>query len=503
MKKNIVIIFVFFLSAMMVQSAFAQKTKKTSPKQGHELKFLVKDAKDSILYLAVHFRDKLILKDSVRPSGYGKYIFAGDTPYQDGLYMLINQNKRPYLNFVIDKNQHFAITCDTTGGVNDVIIVGSPENVELLKFQQKSVQSQKRVKELRDERAKAQEAGDKELVRSCNEQLEEVNKEMEQFINDLIDANPDYLFSKMQKAYKMIEVPAPPVKEDGTIDSNFQAIYYRTHYWDNVDLSDGRLLYTPALEPKINEYFLKILFYQESDTICKYVDMVLDRAEKDSVSYRFFLEWISYKFESSKILGHDAVFVHIVKNNQLKNKATWMDEDLVRKYEKRVKNLEPLLIGKTAVELIIPDTTQSDDFTRWYSSYGFSKPYVILWFYDPDCPTCTKETMKMKVLYDSLERAGMRNFDIYGVAAEKDINRWKKYLKEKQLPWLNVGGLKANVDYMSAYNIYETGTPSMFIMDNRTRKIILNKRIDMEQVPEFLRHYEKVENYKKQQQQKK
>ena len=83
-----------------------------------------------------------------------------------------------------------------------------------------------------------------------------------------------------------------------------------------------------------------------------------------------------------------------------------MDEDLVRKYEKRVKNLEPLLIGKTAVELIIPDTTQSDDFTRWYSSYGFSKPYVILWFYDPDCPTCTKETMKMKVLYDSLERAG-------------------------------------------------------------------------------------------------
>jgi hypothetical protein len=77
---------------------------------------------------------------------------------------------------------------------------------------------------------------------------------------------------------------------------------------------------------------------------------------------------LSYKFESSKVIGHDAVFVHIVKNNQMQNKCTWMDEDLVRKYEKRVKNLEPILIGKTAVEMIIPDTAQSDIFNRWYSS---------------------------------------------------------------------------------------------------------------------------------------
>lgn len=496
--KKIITITIVFLMLGMVQNTFPQKIGKEKMQQGHELKFLVKDAKDTILYLAVHFRDKLILKDSVRPSAPGKYIFAGDTPYQEGLYMLVNQHKRPYLNFIIEKNQYFSITCDTTGDVRDIIIVKSPENVEVLKFQQKSVYSQKRAQELKEKRAKAIEAGDKELAKSYAEQIDEVNQEMELFINELIEAHPDYLFSKMQKAYKMIDVPAPPVKEDGTIDSNFQAIYYRTHYWDNIDISDSRLLYTPALEPKINEYFTKVLFYQEPDTISKYVDRVLSRAEKDSVSYRFFLEWLSYKFESSKILGHDAVFVHIVKNNQLKNKATWMDEDLLRKYEKRVKNIEPILIGKTAVELIIPDTTQSDDFTHWYSSYGFSKPYVILWFYDPDCPTCTKETIKMKHLYDSLETAGVRNFDIYGIAAEKDIERWKKYLKEKQLPWLNVGGMKANVDYMSAYNIYETGTPSMFIMDNRTKKIILNRRIDMEQVPEFLLHHEKVEKYKQQ-----
>ena len=496
MKKYLVIVLLLFVS-IGSGTLYAQKgTKEKKGGEAAEIKFLVKEATDSIVYLAVHFRDKLILKDSVRPSGAGKYIFTSPTPYQDGLYMLVNQNKRPYLNFMIDRNQHFSITCDTSGDVRNVIIVNSPENVEVLKFQQKSVESQKRAIDLRKKRQEAKENKDEVLVKTIANEIDELNIEMEQFIDELINAHPDYLFSKMQKAYQTIKVPEPPLKADGKIDSSFQMIYYRTHYWDNVDLTDGRLLYTPVLEPKLNEYFLKIIYYLDADTINKYVDMVLSQAEMDSVSYRFFLEWVSYKFESSKVIGHDAVFVHIVKNNQMQGKCTWMDEDLIRKYEKRVKNIEPILIGKTAVEMIIPDTTQSEDFRYWYSSHQMQKPYVIIWFYDPDCPTCTKESAKLKVLYDSLETAGTRNFDVYGVAAEKDIARWKKYLRDKKYPWLNVGGLKANVDYMSAYNIYETGTPSMFIMDNRTKKIILNKRIDMEQIPEFLRQYERMQKIK-------
>lgn len=496
MKKSIVVLLMILLG-MGGGLLHAQKGKKGNDTPKTELRFLVKDASDSIVYLAVHFRDKLILKDSVAPAAPGKYVFAPATPYQEGLYMLVGQNKRPYLNFIIEKNQNFSITCDTSGDVRNVIIVNSPENVEVLKFQQKSVESQKKAIELRNNRAEAKKKGNEELAATYAKQMDDLNKEMETFIEALIAANPDYLFSKMQRAYKAIHVPDPPKKEDGTIDSNFQAIYYRTHYWDYVELGDGRLLYTPVLEPKINDYFTKVLYYQEADTIAKYVDMVLDRAAKDSVAYRFFLEWLSYKFESSKVIGHDAVFVHIVKNNQMQNKCKWMDEDLVRKYEKRVKNLEPILIGKTAVEMIIPDTAQSDDFNRWYSSYSLTKPYVIIWFYDPDCPTCNKESAKLKILYDSLETAGVRNFDVYAIAADKDLDRWKKYLKEKKFPWINVGGMKANVDYMSAYNIYETGTPSMFIMENKTKKIILNKRIDMNNIPQFLQQYERMQKLKK------
>ena len=93
-------------------------------------------------------------------------------------------------------------------------------------------------------------------------------------------------------------------------------------------------------------------------------------------------------------------------------------------------------------------------------------------------------------MYDSLEAKGTRNFDVYAVANDADIDRWKKYVKENNYPWINVGGNKANVDYLDAYNIYESGNPAMFIL-NEKREIILNRRIEMSSIPEFLEQYEK------------
>ncbi len=61
-----------------------------------------------------------------------------------------------------------------------------------------------------------------------------------------------------------------------------------------------------------------------------------------------------------------------------------------------------------------------------------------------------------------------------------------------------MGGNKGNVDYLEAYNIYESGNPAMFIIDNwDEHRIILNKRIEINTIPEFLQQYEKRFNSKK------
>jgi len=499
MKKT-----VFITLAILLLIPFTTQAQKkvNSTTKGHDITFTIQNSQDEMVFLAVYYREKLILQDSAKVANKQgntrQFIFKGDKTYQGGLYKLVSQKHRPYLDFVMDKNQNFSVQCDTIGNVENIIFINSPENLELHAFQKQTVTAQKRMSAYRTAYNSFEKSGNKDSVEFYKNKITELNKEMEDFIKSLISRNPDYLFSKMQKAYRAIVVPDPPVKADGTIDSTFQARYYLTHYWDNIDLSDSRLIFTPLMEPKMKDYFNKALQYQEADTINKYVDMIIGKTTTDTLMYRYMVDWITYNFETSKVLGHDAVFVHVAKNNQLQGKCTWMDEDLVRKYEKRVKHLEPLLIGKKAAELIIPDTSLTDDITKWHSSYNHSKKYVILWFYDPDCPTCKKESEKLRVIYDSLENIGKRNFDVYGVGNDADIPRWKKYVKDQNYPWINVGGNKANVDYLDLFNIYESGNPAMFILDENNY-IILNKRIEMNTIQGFIEQHEKMMAYKKNQ----
>lgn len=489
MKK---IFLLFFLTAFIGTSVFAQKGKTTTTgKKGHEITFNIKNANDRIVYLVIHYKDQLYIKDSVAPATPGKYIFKGEKEYDDGMYSLVSQGKRLYLNFIIDRNQFFTYNLDTTGNVDNFSTINSPENDEMLKFQRKTAVAQKNATQWGKLIKEFEEKGNNDSAEFYKNKLSELNDEMKEFINKLVAAHPDYLFSKMQKSYQEIDVPE--FKDDkGEIDRNAQLCYYRTHYWDNFDLADHRFIYIPSFEPKMKDYFTKLLFHQESDTINKYIDLFLNRTSQDTFMYHYCVDWLSYQFETSKIIGHDAVFYHIAKNNQLAGKCYWLDEDILSKYQKRIKRIEPTLIGKIAPELIIPDTNLYEDARLWKSSYQLTKPYTILWFYDPNCPTCKKESKALCAVYDSLETIGKRNFDVYAIGNDDTIDAWKKYVKDNKYPWTQVGGNKGNMDYLDYFGIYETGNPAMFILNSK-HEIILNRRIDMHNIPQFLEEYEKIQ----------
>ena len=428
-------------------------------------------------------------KDSAYNNGKGVFIFEGNEKYDGGLYSIVAGNKR-VLDFLMDETQQFTYNIDTIGNLQDFSIIGSPENAEMLRFQRKTVEAMKNKTEWAEKRKDFEEKNNTDSADYYLEKIKNLNSEMEQFIKELIDRNPSFLFSKLQKSNLDIEIPDPPVREDGSIDSSFQIVYYRTHFWDNFDLTDRRFIFLPSYEPKLNSYIKKVLWYQEVDTINKYVDLMLDKTHSDSLMYRFLLEFLSREFEISNMIGHDGVFVHIAKNNQLAGKCTWMDEDLIKRYQMRIEDLESLLIGKISKEMIIPDTTQSNNFNQWISSYKMTKKYRILWFYDHTCSHCLKESKEMKVVYDSLAQIGKLNFDVYAVNQTEDIAGWKKYIQKHGFTWINVGGNKGNMDWKKEYHIAKN--PQFYII-NQDKIIILNRDIPKNMIPIFLEGYEKQE----------
>ena len=479
-------LFCFLLSAFCFQPIFAQKSKSKDP--GYKLTFNIKDCKDNEALLAIHYRGKLMKKDSALNDGKGVFVFQSDGKHDGGLYSLVAGNKR-LLDFLMDDSQKFTYNLDTTGNVQNFSVTGSPENTEMLRFQQKTVDAMKNKTQWAEKRKEFAE-NNADSAEYYTEKMKNLDSEMEQFITELIDRNPKFLFSKFQKSNREIVIPDPPVYDDGSIDSSFQAIYYRTHYWDNFDLTDRRFIYLPSYEPKLNNYIKKVLWYQEVDTINRYIDLMFDKTLSDSLMYRFLVEYLSREFENSNMIGHDAIFVHIAKNNQLAGKCKWMDEDLIKKYKMRIDDLEPLLIGKKSIEMIIPDTTQSDNFSHWISSYKMPKKYRILWFFDHTCSHCLKESQEMKVVYDSLAQIGKLNFDVYAVNQTDDIAAWKKYIQKHGFTWINVGGNKGNIDWKKEYHIAKN--PQFYII-NQDKIIILNRDISKSMIPQFLEGYEKAE----------
>ena len=133
-------IFGMVLGGLFANAAFAQNNtpknlqkSKNNPANyrdadGHKLVFNVKDSRYTLVYLVIHYNDKLLLKDSVKPVSKGKFVFEGKNRYDDGMYSLVSMDKKLYLNFILDNNQHFTYNLDTTMDVHHFSVEGSPEN---------------------------------------------------------------------------------------------------------------------------------------------------------------------------------------------------------------------------------------------------------------------------------------------------------------------------------------------------------------------------------------
>lgn len=433
---------------------------------------------DSVMYIGQHFRDGFVTLDSARGDNNGNYTFIGRRKWDTGIYALYGKEaKKSLLDFTIDGSQKFSIRLSPSNEVADPQkdIVGSPANQIMFSFLKREDQAKKQAREI----DKKKKSGDAKVKDEAEKEMELLSKEMINFEDSVFKANSKYRFFQLAKMFNGPEVP------DEVED---KALYYRTHFWDGIDLTDHSLIYTPDLFNKMNYYFFGVLYHMESDTVCRYADMLFKKIENDSVMMRYFMDFIMPKYyRSTKNIGWDATWCYLVRKYYLTGKCPWATQAELTNKRQSVEFLEQSLIGAMGQELYMADTNQSPDPKDWISSHRFPQKYVILWFWDPDCHHCQEQTATLKALYDSLSAAGNKIFEVYAIGYESDVAKWKKYVREHQLPFVNVGGSNVNIDYQVAYNVH--GAPTMIIL-NEERRIIMNKVLATRDILPFLERYE-------------
>lgn len=440
---------------------------------GYNIKMQIKDVQDTVCYLANYYGDKTYLVDTSVVDTKGKFTFEGDSALPGGIYIVAGQSNNKYFEFIIDREQKFSIYTEAEDINGKIEFKNSTENDLFYDFIRFNMASRIEIETLRKSKSPGL---DSDSITKIDNRILELNSDLENYQDRIIIENPGGFVSVMLKAMQEPEVVDVPILENGREDSVYQYQYYKQHFWDNYDLSDDRLLRTPLFHKRLERYFSGVL-YQHPDTIITEADIYIGKTRDNKEVFKYSVWFLTYKFETSKIMGFDEIFVHMVDKYYLTGEAYWSDSTVVASLSKRADALRSILIGARAPELILIDTSYT-----WHSLHYSIADYMILLFYEVDCNHCKNEIDTLKAWYDKNE-IGLQ---VFAVNTDTSLTKWKNYILEKDLTWINVNGTRSiTQDYHDLYDIRTT--PTLFLLDEK--KQIIAKRLKSEQLIPFLENY--------------
>ncbi len=438
--------------------------------KGYEIELQIKGAKDTVCYLAYHYGKKILVQDTFNIDSKGRVFMKGETPLQGGIYIVIVPGNGFFEFLANGEENHFSLATDTTNYIMHMQVKGSKENKwfnqyqRFLKPRQDSLRHWGKLK---------QSAESEDSLLLLDQQLEKVNQEISDFRKEALVKQKGSFYAKLFATMNEPQVP-DSLQQASKKQARFQ--YFRQHFWDEVDFSDERFIRTPILHNKIDSYLDK-LHIQIPDSLNKAADLVIDKAKQNDKVFKYVLTLITSKYEQSKIMGHDAIFVHLADRYYLTGKADWMEEKSMKKIRERVMRLKPNLIGKKAPEISLPDSTG-----KKHSLYAIDADFTIVYFWSYSCGHCKKSLPGYKKIYDTYKDKGVQ---YYSVCTKPERAKWLKYLDTYKLDWLNVYDPDGRSPFRMLYDIHST--PTVYLLDKD--KKILAKRVGPKQLENILTHY--------------
>lgn len=465
----------------------AHSLQAQEPIRNYSFKFKItnlSDSTDSVAYLANYYGSKQYYYDTATFEKGGILTFTGDT-INGGIYSIILSDRKSYFEFVVNE-PNIEMETSATSFIPSMKVKTSEENkyfYEYLRFIEVKAKAAEDLKTKLDAAAE----GEKETLQK---QLGAVDEEVMAYKKQFITDHPTLFISKVFKASAEPDVPEYSEIEDKDERQKKRYQEFKSNYLNDVDFTDERLLRTPVLNSKMT-YYLTKLTVQAPDSIIKEADMLVARARPNREVFKYVVHTITSKYEDSKIMGMEAVLVHMGQKYYCNGDAYWLSEKKLEEFCDRVDHMAPLLIGKQATNLILADTSGN-----WRSLYDVKAKYTVLYFWDSGCGHCKKVTPKLKEFYEQYHSKGV---EVYAVGTELENAEWKKYIQKNDLPWINVSDspeinknaqelMRKGVTTLESLNFRDTydifSTPKSFLLDEN-KKIIATKLMP-EQLGEFI-----------------
>lgn len=467
-------IFTKSLSIMLLVCTSLFTTAAQSQQQdGYQIDVQINGLNNSDLYLGFHYGNRQFIKDTIRLGENGTGTFKGPEALGQGIYLVITPDKK-YFEVLIGEDQHFSMTTDKANMVQKLRFKGSDINQAFNDYQKfMMVQTQKK----NALQKKLQNNPNSDSTSIWRDQLEDLNQQVDSKWKTIAGQHEGSILATIIRAMKNPEVPDFNISSSAKNKDSLRWVkryrYHKDHYFDNMDLSDPRLVRTPIFHNKIDHYFNNVL-RQQPDSIIKKVDWVVDQTRGSKDNFQYVVRYLLNHFQKSNIMGMDKVFVYVAENYYLNGEADWVDSATITRIRDRVRKIKPNLIGKQA-----PGLTMQSLNGNQQKLYSMDSEYTLLYFWEPSCGHCQTVTPKIYELYNKYSRD---QFQVFAVYTQNNRQEWEKYLDKNELDWVNVYDPTRSSNFRKKYDVYST--PTIYLLDED--KKIVAKRIGHETLKKML-----------------
>ncbi|MCB0705143.1 MAG: redoxin domain-containing protein [Saprospiraceae bacterium] len=419
------------------------------------------------MYIIGTYTDQQYKLDSARIDATGTAHFKQNAPYQQGFVYFMVQDKFS-IQALISEDQTFSLTTNLNNIVGDMVVKGSIDNE--LYYRNAVFESEQRpVFNTLNSQLQGYIEGSVEYTRN-KEALAKLLEERKAHLKDIFTSYPNSFFVSFKKAGQN-----PDVQEirlpDGSLDRQSQVYNYRTQFWDDVDFTDERLIYTPVISNKLKRY-IDELTPQNPDSIMYSADYLMSMVPEKSEYYKYFANWIvtHYDPKESTLMDPQAVFTNMVEQYFTYDKAFWADSTTVFSLQQRAYEMSASLVGKKG-----PNVEAANPNGKAQSIYAMDAPYIIVYMYTPSCEHCAVETPKLVEFYKQWHPKGV---DVFGIAVDTEHQEWVDYIAKNKMPWVNNVFDPTNKAIYAKY--FVDVTPEIYVLN--PERIIIAKNLKVEQI---------------------
>ncbi|MEZ4906696.1 MAG: DUF5106 domain-containing protein [Saprospiraceae bacterium] len=461
--KRTLILFLFLIVSS--SSIFAQKY--------NDIKFKIANYDNDTLLLAYFYGDKQLIKDTIYAKKKGEFEYKADSLMDEGVYIALFYPKKDYIQFLVNNNESkFTLNLD----YNDISKVkpkGSDDNK--LFFEYLDYISEKNNLAMSLNQKKDSLTKNNLDIGDIDTKLEDLDNEVNAYQIKLIDENPKSLTSLLIKANRDIKVPEFTGTQDEINKQKY--LYYKKHYFDNIDFNNDATLFTPFIYNKVDNY-IKNLTPPIPDSINQSIDYILGLMKPQSDIWQYFVSSFLNKYARSMYVGMDAVYVHIVEKYYASGMTPWVDEDKLIQIIDSALKMKNVLIGNKAPNLVL----YKDDGTP-VDLYSINSDYIVLEFWKPDCGHCKAAMPDIIKFQEDFRDKGVKVISVCTKMGDKISECWDK-VKELNMEnlFLNLGDEKNQSNFHSVYNVQTT--PTIFVLDKN--KEILIKNIPADKLGEIM-----------------